>query len=446
MAAVIAGIAGVLLVFLVIYVAAGVRIIRPYQRGIVENLGKYKDTVDPGLRIIFPVFQKLRVVDMREQVVDVPPQEVITKDNVVVSVDAVVYYEPTDPQRLVYNIGNFILAVTKLAQTNLRNLVGDMDLDGALTSRDQINTNLRQILDDATDKWGVRVVRVEIQRIDPPPDVMSAMHEQMKAERTRRAVVLQADGEREAAIARAEGDKRSAILSAEGVKQRQILEAEGQALAIRSVAEAEQYRQQVVAQGEADAIRNVYQAIHDGDPTSDLLAIKYLEALAKIADGRATKIYLPAELSGVLGSVAGLAEVFHDAGDDPDGDDGRARRRGGPAGGGGAGGFSGAGGPVAVPGAAPGSGAPSTGSPTPVGAGGQGSSMSSPPAATPASTGPRSAATPVPRPAPPTSWAAPTAGRPAPPSGGPVPAGAAVRQVVRQLQNEQRTGPTRRPY
>jgi regulator of protease activity HflC (stomatin/prohibitin superfamily) len=445
MAAVIAGIAGVLLVFLVIYVAAGVRIIRPYQRGIVENLGKYKDTVDPGLRIIFPVFQKLRVVDMREQVVDVPPQEVITKDNVVVSVDAVVDYEPTDPQRLVYNIGNFILAVTKLAQTNLRNLVGDMDLDGALTSRDQINTNLRQILDDATDKWGVRVVRVEIQRIDPPPDVMSAMHEQMKAERTRRAVVLQADGEREAAIARAEGDKRSAILSAEGVKQRQILEAEGQALAIRSVAEAEQYRQQVVAQGEADAIRNVYQAIHDGDPTSDLLAIKYLEALAKIADGRATKIYLPAELSGVLGSVAGLAEVFHDAGDDPDGDDGRARRRGGPAGGG-AGGFSGAGGPVAGPGSTAGPGAPSTGSPTPVGAGGPGSSMSSPPAATPASTGPRSAATPVPRPAPPTSWAAPTAGRPAPPSGGPVPAGAAVRQVVRQLQNEQRTGPTRRQY
>jgi regulator of protease activity HflC (stomatin/prohibitin superfamily) len=323
MAAAVAGIAGILLLLLVIYVAAGVRIVRPYQRGIVENLGKYKGTVDPGLRIIFPIFQKIRVVDMREQVVDVPPQEVITEDNVVVSVDAVIYYEPTDPQRLVYNVANFILAITKLAQTNLRNLIGDMDLDSALTSRDQINLNLRQILDEATDKWGVRVARVEIQRIDPPPDVMSAMHEQMKAERTRRAVVLQADGERQAAIARAEGEKQSAILSAQGVKERQILEAEGEAMAIRSVAEAEQYRQQVVADGEADAIRSVFGAIHDGNPTNDLLAIKYLDALAAIADGRATKIYLPAELSGVLGAVAGVSELFRDADTPPsDGDDG----------------------------------------------------------------------------------------------------------------------------
>ena len=153
---------------------------------------------------------------MREQVVDVPPQEVITSDNVIVSVDAVIYYEPTDPQRLVYNIANFILAVTKLAQTNLRNVIGDMQLDEALTSRDKINTDLRQILDDATDKWGVRVVRVEIQRIDPPPDVMHAMHEQMKAERTRRASVTTAQGDREAAIARAEGAKQSKILEAEG--------------------------------------------------------------------------------------------------------------------------------------------------------------------------------------------------------------------------------------
>jgi regulator of protease activity HflC (stomatin/prohibitin superfamily) len=313
--------AAILAFFLFIYVIAGVRIVRPYQRGIVEQLGKYKETVDPGLRIIPPIIQTLRLVDMREQVVDVPPQEVITEDNVVVSVDAVVYYEPTDPQRLIYNVANFILAVTKLAQTNLRNLVGDLDLDEALTSRDQINLTLRQILDDATDKWGVRVVRVEIQRIDPPPDVMHAMHEQMKAERTRRAVVLEADGAREAAIARAEGEKRSNILTAEGQREAQVLRAEGEAEAIRRVADAEQYRQQIVAQGEADAIRSIYQAIHDGDPTADLIAIKYLDTLTRVADGQATKIFLPAEMSGVMGSIAGVAELFRD-----DGPDGEPRR------------------------------------------------------------------------------------------------------------------------
>jgi regulator of protease activity HflC (stomatin/prohibitin superfamily) len=307
----VAGVVALFIVFFFIYVAAGVRIVRPYQKGIVENLGKYKQTVDPGLRIIYPAFQKMRSVDMREQVVDVPPQEVITKDNVVVSVDAVIYYEPTDPTRVIYNVANFILAVTKLAQTNLRNVIGDMDLDEALTSREKINTELRQILDDATDKWGVRVARVEIQRIDPPPDVMGAMHEQMKAERTRRAVVTEADGARAAAIARAEGEKQSAILSAEGVKQRQILEAEGQAQAIRAVAEAEQYRQQVVADGEASAIRSVYQAIHDGNPTNDLIAIRYLEALERVANGTATKIILPTELSGIAGSIAAVGELFN---------------------------------------------------------------------------------------------------------------------------------------
>jgi regulator of protease activity HflC (stomatin/prohibitin superfamily) len=296
--------------------AMGVRIVRPYQRGIVEQLGKYKETVDPGLRIIIPFIQTLRTVDMREQVVDVPPQEVITADNVAVSVDAVIYYEPTDPQRLVYNVANFILAVTKLAQTNLRNVIGDLQLDESLTSRDKINIALREILDDATDKWGVRVVRVEIQRIDPPPDVMSAMHEQMKAERTRRAVVTEAQGRREAAITTAEGEKASAILTAEGVKAQNVLEAEGHAEAVRLNAAAEQFRQQEVAQGEADAIRSVYQAIHDGGPSSDLIAIKYLEALQHMANGRATKIIVPAEMAGLAGSVAGIAELFSSNGDD----------------------------------------------------------------------------------------------------------------------------------
>ena len=160
----LAVVAAIVALFLLFYVAAGVRIVRPYQRGLVEQLGKYKDTVDPGLRIIIPMIHKMRTVDMREQVIDVPPQEVITKDNVAVKVDAVIYYEPTDPQRLVYNVVNFILAVTKLAQTNLRNVIGEMSLDDALTSRDTVNTSLRVILDEATDKWGVRVVRVEIQR------------------------------------------------------------------------------------------------------------------------------------------------------------------------------------------------------------------------------------------------------------------------------------------
>ena len=187
-----------------IYFASAIKIVSQFEKGLVERFGKYEKTVDPGLRVIIPFIERLVRVDMREQVVDVPPQEVITQDNVVVTVDAVVYYRATDPVRLKYEVANFILAATKLAQTNLRNIVGDMDLDNALTSRERINTQLREVLDEATDVWGTQVVRVEIQRIDPPPDVTEAMHRQMKAERTRRAVVTEA-----------EGDKRSAILRVE---------------------------------------------------------------------------------------------------------------------------------------------------------------------------------------------------------------------------------------
>ena len=309
----------VLAFFLFVYVASGVRIVRPYQRGVIEQLGKYKETVNPGLQLIIPFIQSVRLVDMREQVIDVPPQEVITKDNVVVSVDAVVYYEPTDPQRLIYNVGNFILAITKLAQTNLRNLVGDMQLDEALTSRDSINVNLRQILDEATDKWGVRVVRVEIQRIDPPPDVMASMHEQMKAERTRRAVVTEAEGRRTAAVTTADGERQAAILAAEGQKRQAILEAEGQAEAIRQVAEAERFRQQTVAEGEAQAIRSVYAAIHEGDPDAGLITIKYLEALQVMANGVATKIIVPTELAGLAGAITGITEAVRVDGDRPSG-------------------------------------------------------------------------------------------------------------------------------
>jgi regulator of protease activity HflC (stomatin/prohibitin superfamily) len=234
-----------------------------------------------------PFVKRLTKVDMREQVIDVPPQEVITKDNVVVTVDAVIYYEATDPVKLQYNVGNFILAVTKLAQTNLRNVVGDLDLDAALTSREVINAKLRQILDDATDKWGVRVVRVEIQRIEPPVDVTDAMHRQMKAERDRRAAVTEA-----------EGLKRAAILKAEAIKR---------------VADAEKYQKLTVAEGEGQAIERVFGAIHNGDPTPDLIAIRYLEALQGVADGQATKIFLPLDTQGVLGSVAAIAELFKES-------------------------------------------------------------------------------------------------------------------------------------
>lgn len=293
---------GVLTIGLIVVAAAGFKVVRPFQKGLVEFLGRYEKTVDSGLRWVMPFVKRLTKVDMREQVIDVPPQEVITKDNVVVTVDAVIYYEATDPVKLQYNVGNFILAVTKLAQTNLRNVVGDLDLDAALTSREVINAKLRQILDDATDKWGVRVVRVEIQRIEPPGDVTDAMHRQMKAERDRRAAVTDA-----------EGQKRAAILRAEGVKESQVLEADGQAEAIKRVADAEKYQLLTVAEGEGQAIERVFSAIHNGDPTPDLIAIRYLEALEGVANGQATKIFLPLDTAGVLGSVGAIAELFKES-------------------------------------------------------------------------------------------------------------------------------------
>lgn len=294
----------IVLFVLFAWAVAGIRIVRPYEKGLVERLGKYQRTADSGLHIIVPVIDKMTKVDMRENVVDVPPQEVITKDNVVVTVDAVVYYEATDPVKLVYNVANFYLAATKLAQTNLRNVIGEMQLDESLTSREQINAALRQILDDATDKWGVRIVRVELQRIEPPVDVTEAMHRQMKAERTRRAVILEADGDKQAAITRAEGSKQSAIL-----------ESEGKAEAIKRVAEADKFQKLTVAEGEALAIKSVFSAIHEGDPTNDLIAIRYLEALKSIANGSANKVFLPMEVSGILGSIGGVAELFKDKGE-----------------------------------------------------------------------------------------------------------------------------------
>lgn len=290
-----------ILVALVIFIIAmtGLRIVRPWEKGLIERLGRYQRTVDSGLIMIVPFLERLVKVDMRELVVDVPPQQVITKDNVAVEVDAVVYYEVTDPVKVTYNVANYYVAATKLAQTNLRNLVGDLALDESLTSRELINTRLREILDDATDKWGTKVTRVELQRIEPPRDVTEAMHRQMKAERERRAMILEA-----------EGRKRSAILTAEGVRQSAILQAEGEAEAVRTVADAEKFKRLTVAEGEGQAIERVFKAIHNGNPTNDLIAIKYLEALGEIANGQATKVFLPLETSGVLGSIAGIAEIL----------------------------------------------------------------------------------------------------------------------------------------
>jgi len=292
----------VMMAFVVFVIAAtGLRIVRPWEKGLIERLGRYQRTVGSGLTVIIPFLERIMKVDMREQVVDVPPQQVITKDNVAVEVDAVVYYEVTDPVKVTYNVENFYVAATKLAQTNLRNLIGDLALDESLTSRELINTKLREILDDATDKWGTKVTRVELQRIEPPQDVTDSMHRQMKAERERRARILEA-----------EGQKQAVILEAEGFKQAAIRKAEGEAEAIRKVADADRYQKLTVAQGEGEAIETVFGAIHKGNPTNDLIAIKYLEALADVANGQATKVFLPLETSGILGSIAGIGELLRE--------------------------------------------------------------------------------------------------------------------------------------
>jgi regulator of protease activity HflC (stomatin/prohibitin superfamily) len=296
-------------VILIAALVKAVKIVRPFQQGLVERLGRYKITKQPGFNLIMPFVETIKLVDMREQVVDVPPQEVITADNVVVSVDAVVFYEATDPQRLIYNVADFFTAITKLAQTNLRNLIGDLELDTALTSRDTINNQLRDVLDDATDKWGVRVVRVEIQRIDPPPEVVSAMHAQMRAERDRRATVTEANGYREAAIARANGEKQSSILAAEGRKQAAVLDAEGDARAIELRAEAQRLHLEKIGAGEGAAALARLTGIKQARADNSVLTIEYLTALERIGDGRATKLVIPAEFSGLLGTVAALAET-----------------------------------------------------------------------------------------------------------------------------------------
>ena len=294
----------VVVVVLFIFIANTVRIVQQYEKGLVETLGKYSRTVGAGVTVVIPIFQSLKKIDMREQVMDVAPQNVITKDNVTVTVDAIIYFQITDPVRVVYNVANFAMAALKLAQTNLRNVIGDMELDSTLTSREKINNQLRTVMDEATDKWGVKITRVEIQKIDPPRDITESMSKQMKAEREKRASILEAEGFRQSAILKAEGEKQAVILESEAKKQKSILEAEGQAEAIKRVADAQKYE-----------IDTVYNAIHQGKPTNDLIAIKYMETLGKVADGKASKIFLPLETSGVTASLAGIAELFKDKND-----------------------------------------------------------------------------------------------------------------------------------
>jgi len=272
-------------IFVLTILFRAIRIIPQATAGVVERLGKYHKTLLPGLNIVIPLIDRVRpLIDMREQVVSFPPQPVITEDNLVVSIDTVVYFQVTDARAATYEIANYLGAVEQLTTTTLRNVVGGLNLEEALTSRDNINGQLRIVLDEATGKWGIRVGRVELKAIDPPLSIQDSMEKQMRAERDRRAVILTA-----------EGTKQSAILTAEGARQAAILEAEGYAKA--AVLRAE---------GEGQAITTVFKAIHDGDPDPALLAYQYLLTLPKIAEGEASKLWIvPSEFTEALKGIAG---------------------------------------------------------------------------------------------------------------------------------------------
>ena len=274
----------ILVTIFVVVLARAIRIIPQASAGIVERLGRYHRTLDAGLALIIPFIDRLRpLIDLRERVVSFPPQPVITSDNLVVEIDTVIYFQVTDPKSAVYEIENFIMGIEQITITTLRNVVGGIDLEQTLTSRDSINTALRGVLDEATGKWGVRVNRVELKSIEPPQTVKTAMELQMKAERERRAVILTAEGE-----------KQSQILTAEGARQAAILNAEGAAKAIVIKAEAE-----------AEAVQRVFDAVRTADLDEKMLAYQYLEQLPVIANGTASKIWLlPSELSGAIEKIA----------------------------------------------------------------------------------------------------------------------------------------------
>jgi regulator of protease activity HflC (stomatin/prohibitin superfamily) len=284
----------VLLVLLVVVsLVKAVQIIPQATAAVIERLGRYKGTADPGLAFLVPFIDKVRErIDLREQVVSFPPQPVITQDNLTVNIDTVVYYQVTDPKAAVYEISDYITGVEQITTTTLRNVVGGMSLEGTLTSRDQINTVLRGELDEATGRWGIRVARVEIKAIDPPPSIQESMERQMKADREKRAMILTAEGQRESAIRSAEGNKQSQILTAEGAKQAAILNAEADRQSQILRAQGERAARYLEAQGEAKAIEKVFSAIKAGRPTPELLAYQYLQTLPQMAQGEANKVWL----------------------------------------------------------------------------------------------------------------------------------------------------------
>jgi len=289
-----------LVIFAFLVLAKTIRIIPQARAGIVERFGKYRATLSPGLNVVTPFIDRVRyVIDMREQVVSFPPQPVITEDNLVVSIDTVIYFQVTDPVAATYEIANYISAIEQLTMTTLRNIVGGMDLEQTLTSREDINRGLSGVLDEATGRWGVRVGRVEIKGIDPPPSIKDAMEKQMRADRDKRALILTAEGQRQSAILTAEGNKQSAILNAEGTREALILNAQGE-------------RESAIlrAQGEGQAILTVFQSIHDGQPDQALLAYQYLQMLPRIAQGDANKLWvIPSEITKAL---EGLGSSIHE--------------------------------------------------------------------------------------------------------------------------------------
>jgi len=277
----------VVAIFVIVVIFRSIRIIPQAYAGVVERLGRYQRTLSPGLNLLVPFIDRLRpLVDMREQVVSFPPQPVITEDNLVVSIDTVVYFQVTDARAATYEIANYLSAVEQLTTTTLRNVVGGLNLEEALTSRDEINGQLRVVLDEATGKWGLRVSRVELKAIDPPHSIQDSMEKQMRAERDRRAAILTAEGSKQSQILEAEGRRQAEILKAEGDKQAAVLR----------------------AQGEAEAIQMVFNAIHAGEPDEKLLAYQYLQTLPKIAETPSSKLWIiPSELTEAL---KGIGDAF----------------------------------------------------------------------------------------------------------------------------------------
>ena len=298
----------VVALLVIVVLAKSVTIVPQAQAKVIERLGRYSRTLSPGLSILVPFVDRVRAtIDLREQVISFPPQPVITSDNLQVGIDTVLYFQVTDPRLAVYGIANYITGMEQLTTTTLRNVVGGLNLEGALTGRDGINSQLREVLDGTTGPWGLRVARVEIKAIDPPASIRDSMEKQMRADRDKRAIILTAEGARQSAITTAEGQKAAAILSAEGKKQAAILEAEAERQSRILRAEGERAALFLQAQGQAKSIETVFQAIHDGKPDQGLLAYQYLQTLPKIAQGDANKMWIvPSEFSKALEGLSRL--------------------------------------------------------------------------------------------------------------------------------------------